>query len=395
MAEFIALPVGQGDAFYLKRGDLSILVDGGKSALGFSTVFKNVTLTSHADIIVCTHNDADHVNGIIGFLRDGLTCKEIWLPGIWADVLPVALKSFQEVVHEVYDSLDEEGWKTLDEMVEGIDNEQAFPENDLEDESSGDAIVIDSKENHEHWHSGGLEKLLDDASDWSEATHTYNEHIVYFDRILHGGYYCHIQPYIAAAERIKTIALLAYHRGITVRWFEFSATNSPKGGIPKLLPLNSRELLRIRKKKIFSFTHYIALSVSNKRSLVFYSPADEEAPSVLFNADSDLTGATPVSLAPNSLATAPHHGSASNGIVYKIVENWMKSNSSQLTWVRSDGAFSKRPCPAYINTKGNRYCTLCKASPSTPLQPKQAVRFSATSASIWAVASSVRPCTCR
>lgn len=393
MAEFIALPVGQGDAFYLKRGDLSILVDGGKSVHGFSEVFKNITSESHADIIVCTHNDADHVNGIIGFLRDGLTCKEIWLPGIWADVLPSALKSFQEVLYQVYESLMEDGWKTLDEMVESIDNEHAFPENDLEGDSFGGAIVIDSKENHGYWYSGGLDKLLEDASDYSEDTHAYNEYRDYFELRFHGSHY-KMQPYIAAAERIKTIALLAYHRGITVRWFEFSATNPPSGGRPELLPLNSRELLSVRKKKIRRFTHCIALSVSNKRSLVFYSPSDQEAPGVLFNADSDLAGVTPVSLPPNSLATAPHHGSASNGIVYEKVEGWIQNNSSQLIWVRSDGAFSKRPCPAYINTKGDRYCTLCRASSGNPLQPKQALHFSATSAAYWAVASFVRSCSC-
>lgn len=393
MAEFIALPVGQGDAFYLKRGDLSILVDGGKSELGFPGLFKNYTLKDNVDIIVCTHNDSDHVNGVIGFLRQRLTCKEIWLPGVWADVLPYALKSFPEKFREVYKSLDEDGHPTLDELVEAIENDELHSEGLLEDQDAEEVTVISSEQDYVPWYSG-LEELLEEASDSVEVPRSYGLNFEYIDYYFYSDYHLnHILPYLAATDRIKEIALLAYHAGITVRWFEYD-TKNPKGGIPELVPLNSRELIKIRKRKIEKITHYIALSVANKRSLVFLSPADNEAPDVLFNADSDLSGVQSAKLANNCIATAPHHGSASNRWVYGYVESWMGGSPYLLNWIRSDGAFSTRPCPAFINTKGSRYCTLCNASSTKALQPKQAVRFTGTPTN-WVASPSVRPCTCR
>lgn len=393
MAEFIALPVGQGDAFYLERGGLSILVDGGKSELGFPGLFKNYTSKDNVDIIVCTHNDADHVNGIIGFLRQGLTCKEIWLPGVWADLLPSALKSFPERVHDVYESLDEIGNPTLDELVEAIESDQHHLESLLEFQDAEEVDAISTEQDYVPWYSG-LEVLLEEASDSVEAPWAHDLNLIYIERYLLSGYHLNrIQPYIAATERIKEVALLAYHAGITVRWFEYD-TKNPTGGVPELVPLNSRELIKIRKRKVDKLTHYVALSVANKRSLVFLSPADNEAPDVLFNADSDLSGVCSRKIGENCIATAPHHGSESNGHVYNYVESWMGGSPGLLIWVRSDGAFSKRPCHDFINTKGGRYCTLCRVSPTKTLQPKQAVRFTATSTG-WIAAPAVRSCTCR
>ena len=68
MKNFIALPVGQGDAFYLKHNDFSVLIDGGKSVQKLPELFKENTKTNEVGVLVCTHNDADHANGILGFL---------------------------------------------------------------------------------------------------------------------------------------------------------------------------------------------------------------------------------------------------------------------------------------------------------------------------------------
>jgi beta-lactamase superfamily II metal-dependent hydrolase len=80
-ARFLALPVGQGDAFFLKSPDGSVLVDGGRSVEGFRELFERVTGQREVDVVLCTHNDADHANGVLGFLRSGLGCREVWLPG--------------------------------------------------------------------------------------------------------------------------------------------------------------------------------------------------------------------------------------------------------------------------------------------------------------------------
>jgi len=83
MPRFIAIPVAQGDAFYLEREGFSVLTDGGRSRSDLPSRFQAVTKTDGVNVILCTHNDADHANGILGFLEGGLRCEEVWLPGRW------------------------------------------------------------------------------------------------------------------------------------------------------------------------------------------------------------------------------------------------------------------------------------------------------------------------
>lgn len=85
---FIAIGVAQGDAFFLECPDvITALIDGGRSVGGFPSQFQRATKRDRVDVLVCTHNDADHANGIIGFLQAGLGCTEVWLPASWTDRL--------------------------------------------------------------------------------------------------------------------------------------------------------------------------------------------------------------------------------------------------------------------------------------------------------------------
>ena len=68
MDKFISIGVRQGDAFYLERGGKKLLVDGGRSRRGFAEQFERTVGATSVDVLVCTHADADHVNGLIGFL---------------------------------------------------------------------------------------------------------------------------------------------------------------------------------------------------------------------------------------------------------------------------------------------------------------------------------------
>ena len=74
--EFVALPVGQGDAFFLRRAEFTALIDGGKSRYSFSELFGKTLGLGHVNVLVCTHNDDDHAKGIIGFLEGALACDE-------------------------------------------------------------------------------------------------------------------------------------------------------------------------------------------------------------------------------------------------------------------------------------------------------------------------------
>ncbi|MEW6046869.1 MAG: MBL fold metallo-hydrolase [Bacillota bacterium] len=59
-SKFIAIAVAQGDAFFLERDGRTVLVDGGASARNFLRQFARATGRCKVDIVVCTHNDADH-----------------------------------------------------------------------------------------------------------------------------------------------------------------------------------------------------------------------------------------------------------------------------------------------------------------------------------------------
>ena len=86
--KFVALPVGSGDAFYAETEDgFRILIDGGRSKRELPHLFERYTGWTDVHVLVCTHNDADHAEGLIGFLESGLRCEELWLPATWIDAV--------------------------------------------------------------------------------------------------------------------------------------------------------------------------------------------------------------------------------------------------------------------------------------------------------------------
>jgi hypothetical protein len=185
---------------------------------------------------------------------------------------------------------------------------------------------------------------------------------------------------LMAAKRIREIALEAYHRGIPVRWFEWDPP-SPGGGHDWLVPLNSRQIARVKPAPETLSVAYLALTVTNKESLVFWVPKKYAAGGVLFTADSDLNGMN--FLPPDgAIVTVPHHGSEANKRIYHVIKN-------QVFWVRSDGRFRKRPCTEYLRGSGKRFCTLCRH----PASRKQAVVFSQRGQT-WIRGRNVGQCIC-
>src|SRR5262245_54169445 len=64
-------------------------------------MFHAITRADGVNVAICTHNDADHANGILGFLEVGFRCDEVWLPGCWLSALPDVLKPLVEVFVEL------------------------------------------------------------------------------------------------------------------------------------------------------------------------------------------------------------------------------------------------------------------------------------------------------
>jgi len=368
---FLAIGVAQGDAFVVKRrDDFVALIDGGKSVAGFSSQFRQVTRRNSVDVVVCTHNDADHANGIIGFLQSGLRCKEVWLPASWTDRLEDLLDPAQftrELVNNIAGLSDAEvsNIEDLDTFFGRLADKREA--NGIEDAEA----TVDAEEL--------AERTLERASGDYMAFLRYP--LLYWQpgwKGIHGregtnhSRFQLLVEAMAAGERIKHIAQLAFHRGCRIRWFEY-CHEKPSGGIPgELAPVNAREVHKVKVNNSGALM-YLALTIANKQSLVFCSPQDKGAPAVLFAADSDLSFPNSIPWSNGMIVTAPHHGSEANAAAY---QRFLRENvdTRSITWVRSDGKFKSRPGQSFLNLRAAgspAFCTICRGASG----PKQDLAF--------------------
>ncbi len=106
-----------------------MLIDGGRSRSALPSMFQVVTKTDGVNVILCTHNDADHANGLLGFLEAGIRCEEVWLPGRWLGALPDVLKPFVEVFIELVDNIVEtDGSPNVETLDSSLSPIEAYAE---------------------------------------------------------------------------------------------------------------------------------------------------------------------------------------------------------------------------------------------------------------------------
>lgn len=346
MDKFIAINVNQGDAFYLERSCKKILVDGGRSRLGFPVQFERVVGNEALDVVVCTHADADHINGLIGFYESGLKSKEIWLPGTWTSRLGDLLKQPRQFFDEVIESINEQNLGDVRGLEDYYEKKELFYRDKI---------------------SAGKEEGEINISELYEAVEASQD---LFPLFYNKWFLIDFWPYrslenyglivdaIDTATKIRDLAVLAYHAGARIRWFQYQKRDAISGGEAFLKPANSTEIMRIRKH--ISALEYLALSKANKESLVFYSPGNDSSGDVLFCADSDLSFQQPLpSISQNSIITSPHHGSEHNRCAYERLDKHGYLSDKSIV-VRSDGRFIKRPGETYKRLKLKRICTLCR-----------------------------------
>lgn len=394
MARFIAIPVAQGDAFYLERDGFSALVDGGRSRSAFPAMFRGVTQSGGVDVLVCTHNDADHANGILGFLESGLRCKEVWLPGRWLSALPGLLRPFVEVVEDLSTSILKLGHPSkASESDSGLSALEAYAEylGEGGEDSREDELGLPVERNG--WPAQYVQMLRSadrlEVPSFINADRPFGPYGRYRSS---GGWQTELLwSAIDAAHRIRAIAIEAFRRGMCVRWFEYGPA-MPAGGVVALCPINARAVVSAR-PQVLSLFCQLALTVANKESLVFWSPSTDQHPGVLFTADSDLATAGLPSDLKGALVTAPHHGSEANARAYSRVADAAGDEYSSVTWIRSDGRYNNRPGRTYLAIPGPRLCTLCRCGAGQSA-PKQAVRFFSGQV-VWVRDSASVLCVCQ
>lgn len=379
MNKFIALPVGQGDAFYLKRDDLQILVDGGRNKTKISHWMNTICNTDCLDVLVCTHNDADHANGVIGILDNWEgKINEVWLPGSWT-----------YRIQDLFSNPE----KFLIELAGNLQNalEQRSGQGDHSFESFAISFTLGKKRFNPQEHEGnitGLSEIIENSvpCECIEICRMYPRDL---DCLCNRHFRKSNTPLfwqaIKAAKNIRQIVKLAYRRNCKIRFFEYGPI--PCGGKPgQLEPVNAQEIIQIHSNQI-SALEYLALSVVNKESLVFYSPEDETNPAVLFTADSDLDFRLP-NFPPSRrpIVTAPHHGAAANAKAYAAVSAWLNNNFP--FWVRSDCKTRFRPGKEF-KKQNYRFCTLCNTGGNN----KQSVELHSKSG-CWQLNQGLQPCSC-
>lgn len=364
MARFIAIPVRLGDAFYLERDGRSILVDGGDSITAFPELFRHHINRSGADIVVCTHNDADHANGIIGFLESGLTCREVWLPGRWLDAINDLLRPGSDVVREIVKgafeylereigrnqeiphSFEEIGIKIVNNGNSEMRSDRVEVSSEWPNEITADIDDVDRIYNPVDWEPWWKWYIPPPVSRSSVDP-------IVLEKI--------ISEAIDAGLRICRIAKLAFDNGIPMKWFEH-APQSPAGGIPGFLqPISARQIVRVY--PYLPLFARIALTTVNEESLALYSPPDGRSPGVLFCADSDLHDMR-IPVTNGDLITVPHHGAEANFYAYNAIANTLGLCLPSLVWVRSDRRTRQRPCSSFIGLPGRKFCTVCRTGPS-------------------------------
>lgn len=400
MPRFIAIPVGQGDAFYLERKGFSLLVDGGRSRFALPSLFQVATKTDGVNVVLCTHNDADHANGILGFLEGGLRCDELWLPGRWLGALPDVLRPFVEVFRELVDDIAEtdisSNMETAKPSLSPIEA-YAYAERIHDRLTDAPATEEELSIAENGWPESYLQ-MLEQAEPWEALWHWLGPWEpedwpfwpCYAYRWLEPAGVQLLWSAIDAAGRIRAIATEAFQRGIPVRWFEFD-TATPSGGRPELQPINAREIAGVR-PRVGPLLARLALTVSNKESLVFCSPGTEDHPGVLFTADSDLAGVSLPSRLDGAIVTAPHHGSEANANAYRTVIAASNSPTS-ITWVRSDGRYKRRPGSTYLGLASRRLCTICRRAGGSSTT-KQTVQLYSRGG-VWVRHRETRVCSCQ
>ncbi len=388
-SRLVAIGVTQGDAFFLERRDgFTALIDGGRSASGFPAEFQRATQRDSVDVIVCTHNDADHANGIIGFLQSGLRCKEVWLPASWTDRLRDLFRPEQftrELVDNVMDLGEPEASniRETDTLLERLaDGYQ------MRDQARNQRETLDAESLVE----GTLEESSDDQIGLSHyPLFCWHPDWPFFWRKfwVHDPRFRLFVEAVAAGDRIRQITRLAFHRGCRIRWFEFSS--EAEGGFPAtLVPVNAREMQKVSVNNSTALM-YLALTITNRQSLVFCAPRERTAPAILFTADSDLSFPNVVPWSEGMLVSAPHHGSEANAAAYKRFRSEMPIPTSTV-WLRSDGRFRSRPGSSFLGLRVSNvpvFCTLCRRAS----QPKQDLLF-AMSLRRWRPVNT-RACLCK
>lgn len=385
--KFTALTIREGDAFLLEDNEWCCLFDSGVNESIIDLLkYQGV---NKLNLAICSHNDADHADGFISLLKSNFPIDEIWLPGLWASVLQFVkengigdkdIKCDDEFYNGELESLFSEESVSCDSFNQELSdwNEQEQPDTTRLYERLHDKIVdhicenpvvlyqlLDRNiQNQFMGEEPSKEQLVDYLQDQLDCPPHYitrrRARILAEDFLSFRNFH-HINKHYLLHKlkrllnfklnKIIEIARLARQHGCAIRWFEPTFACSKKVLVHDFVPLNSNEIMYIRKpKSLMAYFCMLKLTDENKYSLVFEYTKNEN-PIIRFSADSNCTCQSKP-YTNNIIITAPHHGSIANSIVYNQL------SGDDIIWVRSDERSKKRPCDDF-KKQPNKYCLAC------------------------------------
>lgn len=321
--KFTALPVKVGDSFLLEDDNFSVLVDSGMNQNHIiSLLNKKRIKLKHINIFICTHYDADHLNGIIGLLKSTYSFDELWLPEIFGSLSYTMTKKMKEI-----NKLFNESIKT-NEVIDNV-RLSHYETSRTKDDNDVEKIDINLLEKYNKYHY------------FFPFYVRFNEDISEINAKM-----------LINLRKINNLIIESSLSGSFIRWFKYTDNEENNLIRDNLFANNSIQTsISIYDPELFYKILY--LTTINKQSLVF-SYEKEGRPNVLFTADSDLSFVKgKIYLVENSIVTAPHHGSEENNHAYS------KIHGDNLIFCRSDRSQRKRPGTEYLKQK-LRYCTICR-----------------------------------
>lgn len=390
----VALPV-KGDAFLLVRGGKPVLVDGGGNGADlYRELRAEFPDGIHIGRIICTHNDADHANGIAQLLDDEinypLSVDEVWLPGSWADPIEQLTKGGDAILYNLLLGVetcksklsgDRSSLSPLKQLFEAVISDQGDVDTfhpHMPDKKEGNvkesaepkqasgalyqAVMLTLKSDT-NLQGGRLSCLNNKLTQKAISQGGITTAGTRLEQKIAGSL---IQYLMEAGERIHKIATAAVKRGAIIRWFDADEyyrdwPRKASGGDPDLVPLNSKELLTLPDSEL-DIGDLLFLTTVNRHSLVFWAPEKDNMPGCIFSADGLLDGDVLSSVPQRVTAvTAPHHGSATNAPdayinLEKVIGKVLWEEHTIL--VRSDRYVQKNPCKEFKSTP-LRLCTVC------------------------------------
>jgi len=341
--KFTVLKVGIGDSFLLEANSKKILVDTGNEQYECEKLISKKGI-KELDLIIITHYDSDHVNGLVEIIKSDISIKEIWLPETFGRINETLKEEKDNLLKQIINSDFEQANTVVRLLVYDffLQNHKHIFIKILSDKSTESGKIIAET----HYLNEVYEKIIENSKDQTIGIiqQIPSVLITYINK--------------SHVNKIKDIVEECKKKGIKIKWLKYTdeLENEEINKKINIIGVNCKEKENIKAyyddlETIFYLTRI------NRESLVFKYQEKDSLPNILFSADSGfefLGENEKINLTNNSIVTASHHGSKErlNVGTYNLV------SGKDLIYVRSDNKNNKRPCCEYIKLE-KKYCTIC------------------------------------